>query len=172
MTAGVTQPLSGISGDVFRAAFRRHAAGVAVVTADAGDGPRGMTATSLASISLQPPLVSFAIATTASAWPTFASADRVAVHLLGHEQSALASRFATSGIDRFAEPTRWEYVDGTIPVLSDAPTVLLATISDRLVAGDHRVIVAHVIEVLDRHDAEPLVYHDGGYRTLASADPR
>jgi flavin reductase (DIM6/NTAB) family NADH-FMN oxidoreductase RutF len=171
MTAELAEP-AGVSGDAFRAAFRRHAAGVAVVTGDAGDGPRGMTATSLASISLQPPLVSFAIATSASAWPTFATVDRVAVHLLGHEQSALASRFATSGIDRFAPPTNWEYVDGTVPVLCDAPTVLLATISDRLVAGDHRVIIAHVVEVLDRRDCDPLVYHDGGYRTLATVHGR
>ncbi|WP_433013325.1 flavin reductase [Kribbella sp. CA-294648] len=46
--------------------FRRYAAGVVVIAADAGNGPVDFTATSLVSVSLLPPLVSFSIATTAS----------------------------------------------------------------------------------------------------------
>ena len=55
-----------VDADVYKSVFRRHAAGVVVITADAGHGPAGFTATSLVSVSLLPPLVSFAIATSAS----------------------------------------------------------------------------------------------------------
>ena len=46
---------------VFRSVFRRHAAGVAVITAAAGGRPVGFTATSLTSVSVEPPLLSFGI---------------------------------------------------------------------------------------------------------------
>jgi flavin reductase (DIM6/NTAB) family NADH-FMN oxidoreductase RutF len=153
----------------FRAAFRRHAAGVVIITADDGYGPAGMTATSLASISLEPALVSFAVATTASAWASLAATDNVAVHLLGHAHIDLARRFATPGIDRFAAPTRWSRLADGVPVLTDAATVLHCIIRDRLPAGDHRVVIAEVIDVIARESGPPLVYHDGDYRTLDGA---
>jgi flavin reductase (DIM6/NTAB) family NADH-FMN oxidoreductase RutF len=167
MTAELTRP-AGVAAADFRAAFRRHAAGVVVITADAGDGPRGLTATSLASISLEPALVSFAVATTSSAWSTLAVAPSIAVHLLGHEQAELARRFATSGIDRFAPPTSWEPLADGVPVLTDAPTVLHCLIRDRLEAGDHRVVIAEVVDVIHRGFASPLVYHDGDYGTVST----
>jgi flavin reductase (DIM6/NTAB) family NADH-FMN oxidoreductase RutF len=165
MTAELTASRA-VSAAQFRAAFRRHAAGVVVITADAGNGPAGMTATSLASISLEPALMSFAVATTASAWGTLAVADAVAVHLLGHAHADLARRFATSGIDRFAAPTRWTRFSDGVPVLTDAATVLHCVIRDRLAAGDHRVVIAEVTEVIQRDPVSPLVYHDGDYRTI------
>ena len=92
---------------MFRAVFRDHAARVVVVTAPGAPAPVGLTATSLASVSLDPPMVSFAVAAGASAWPVMATAPRLGVHLLDHGQDWLATRFATSGVDRFAEPVRW-----------------------------------------------------------------
>lgn len=56
------------SPDLLRSVFRRHAAGVAVVTARGGAGPVGFTATSLTSVSADPPLVSFGISTGSSSW--------------------------------------------------------------------------------------------------------
>jgi flavin reductase (DIM6/NTAB) family NADH-FMN oxidoreductase RutF len=165
MTAELTEARA-VSAHLFRTAFRRHAAGVVVITADAGYGPVGMTATSLASISLEPALVSFAVATKASAWSTLAVADSVAVHLLGHAQADLARRFATSGIDRFAAPTQWARLADNVPLLTDAATVLHCVIRDRLEAGDHRVVIAEVIDVISRGHVPPLVYHDGDYRTI------
>ena len=47
---------SSLSADEFKALFRGHPGGVAVITADAGDGPVALTATSVASVSAEPPL--------------------------------------------------------------------------------------------------------------------
>jgi hypothetical protein len=69
-----------VDADVYRSVFRRHAAGVVVITADAGHGPAGFAATSLVSISLLPPLVSFAIATSASSWPTVSTANSLVIN--------------------------------------------------------------------------------------------
>src|SRR5437588_3303905 len=64
--------------DVFRSVFRRHAAGVAVITAR-GASPVGFTATSLTSVAAEPPLLSFAVGTGSSSWPTLAAAAHVGV---------------------------------------------------------------------------------------------
>ena len=105
-TASIRRP---VSADDFRSLFRGYAAGV--VTAGAGAGPAGFTATSLATVSLEPPLVSFAIADHSSASSTIRRVSTVAFNFLGADQHDIAARFATSGIDRFAEPTAWSRLE-------------------------------------------------------------
>ncbi|WP_327639075.1 flavin reductase family protein [Kribbella sp. NBC_00482] len=152
-----------VDADVYRSVFRRHAAGVVVITADAGHGPVGFTATSLVSISLLPPLVSFAIATSASSWPTVSTASSVVINFLSADQHAIAGRFATSGIDRFAEPTRWSRLATGEPALDDAPSFLRAQIAHRFAVGDHYLVVARLATHTERREHEPLLYHDGRY---------
>lgn len=153
-----------VAPDDFRQAFRRHAAGVVVITADAGQGPVGFTATSLASVSLDPPLISFAIAARASAWPTIAAADSAVVHLLHSDAHGLAQRFATSGIDRFAAPTAWSRLATGEPVLHDVGGHLVTRIEHRVAVGDHHLVVARVVDVvLHGVQHEPLLYLAGAY---------
>lgn len=87
--------------DVFRSLFRRQAATVAVITAQ-GTRPVGLAATSLTSVSAEPPLLSFGVGTGSSSWPALSAARHDGVHLLGEHQRGLATTFATSGIDRFS----------------------------------------------------------------------
>ncbi|WP_069115175.1 flavin reductase family protein [Jiangella alba] len=156
------QPVS-VDADAFRAAFRRHAAGVVVITADAGGRPAGFTATSLASVSLAPPLLSFALATTASSWPAVAIAPTLVVNFLADDQHGLATTFATSGIDRFAAPTRWSRLVTGEPVLDSAPGHLRAVVVDRHPVGDHHIVVARVTHAWSGGEHAPLVYHAGAY---------
>lgn len=164
MTTFLEAP-TGITPDLYRAVFRRYAAGVVVVTADAGFGPVGFTATSLASISLDPPLVSFALSTNATSWPTIAAAESVVVNFVGAHDHSLATRFATSGIDRFASPTRWSRLHTGEPVLDDAAGHLRGRIDHRYPVGDHHLVVAEVTAAATRQHA-PLVYHAGTYATV------
>ncbi|MFF1819115.1 flavin reductase family protein [Kribbella sp. NPDC058245] len=154
-----------VDADVYRNVFRRHAAGVVVITADAGHGPVGFTATSLVSVSLLPPLVSFAIDTKASSWPTVSRTASLAINFLSDDQHAIAGRFATSGIDRFAAPTRWSRLRTGEPVLDEAPSVLRAHVEHRFAVGDHYLVVARLITHTERREHEPLLYHDGRYAT-------
>jgi flavin reductase (DIM6/NTAB) family NADH-FMN oxidoreductase RutF len=152
-----------VDADRFRSIFRRHAAGVVVITADAGHGPAGFTATSLVSVSLLPPLVSFSIATTASSWPTVNQADSLVINFLDAGQHEIAGRFATSGIDRFAEPTRWSRLQTGEPVLDEAPSYLRGLVEHRFAVGDHHIVVARLATHAERREHEPLLYHDGRY---------
>ena len=105
-TSGLRSPQLA-SPDLLRSVFRRHAAGVAVITAQNAAGPVGFTATSLSSVSAEPPLLSFGIGTGASSWPVISEARHVGVHILGEHQRELAATFARSGADRFGAPTGW-----------------------------------------------------------------
>ncbi|WP_327292610.1 flavin reductase family protein [Streptomyces sp. NBC_01198] len=159
-------PATGIDPERFKQIFRNHPAGVVVVTVDAGSGPAGFTATSLTSLSLAPPLVSFGIGAGASSWPHVEQARSAVVNFLGADQEQLARTFATSGIDRFAEPTRWRRLPGGDPVLHGVTGWLRIDLEHIVPAGDHRVVIGHVQESWTGGASGPLLFHNGGYHTL------
>jgi flavin reductase (DIM6/NTAB) family NADH-FMN oxidoreductase RutF len=157
---------TGVDAAQFRAALRRHANGVVVVTAAAQGQVAGLTVTSLVSLSLEPPLVCFAVSTAASAYPVLAACGTFEINFLAAEQAAIAARFATKGIDRFAPPTRWDRLPSGEPVLLDAPAHLRCEVSDRLVTGDHVLMIGRVLDTATRRPHEPLVYHEGSYASV------
>ncbi|MFH8470491.1 flavin reductase family protein [Streptomyces sp. NPDC017991] len=154
------------SPDLLRSVFRQHAAGVAVITARGDEGPVGFTATSLASVSAEPPLISFGIGTGASSWPAVSRTDHVGVHLLGEHQRELAATFASSGADRFGEPTAWREGPEGVPVLDDVLAWLVCRVVTRVPAGDHRVVLAEVVLGDPAGAGRPLLYHQGRFNAL------
>jgi flavin reductase (DIM6/NTAB) family NADH-FMN oxidoreductase RutF len=155
-----------IDAGAYRRIFRRYPAGVVAITLDAGRGPAGFTATSLTSLSADPPLVSFSISQGASSWPHVRDASTFVVNFLGAHQESVAARFATSGVDRFAKPTKWTRLADGEPVLSDTAGWLRARVRELVSAGDHVIVIAEVLQdaLVDGHS--PLVYHDGRYLSL------
>jgi flavin reductase (DIM6/NTAB) family NADH-FMN oxidoreductase RutF len=154
-----------VSPDLFKAALGAHPAGVVVVTGHDEDGPVGMTATSFVSISLSPPLVAFAVASSSSTWTRLRRVDSVLVHLLSAEQHELATRFAGPA-DRFADPTQWARTRTGEPLLSDVGTWLRCRIDEHVLLGDHFLVVGRVLEAFVAEDHAPLVYHARGYRRI------
>jgi len=153
---------------VFRSVFRRHAAGVAVVTAADALRPVGFTATSLVSVAAEPPLLSFGVATGSSSWPVIAGADHVGVHILGEHQQELAATFARSGADRFAPPTRWAAGPHGVPLLEAVPAWLVCRVAARVPAGDHHIVVAEAVAGDPLGPGGPLLYHEGRFHQLGS----
>jgi flavin reductase (DIM6/NTAB) family NADH-FMN oxidoreductase RutF len=152
--------------DLLRSAFRRHAAGVSVITARGDAGPVGFTATSLTSVSAEPPLLSFGIGTGSSSWPAVSEAEYVGVHLLGDHQEDLAATFARSGADRFAAPTAWHEGPEGVPVLDGVLAWLVCRVAGRVPAGDHRIVLAEVLLGDPSGTGSPLLYHQGRYNGL------
>ena len=91
-----------LASDDFKALFRGHPGGVAVITAQAGESPVALTATSVASVSADPPLLIFSISAQSSSAAVFARAETVVVHLLDANDLEVAQLGATTGVDRFA----------------------------------------------------------------------
>lgn len=160
-----------IDSGLFRRVLRRHAAAVVVVTAP-GDQPTGFTATSFTSVSLDPPLVSFCVASAASAWPAIRDAGLVAVHVLTAGQEPVARTFAASGTDRFAAFAAaggsWTPGPADVPILDGVLAVLICEVVNHVEAGDHVIVVASPVHAAHHADstATPLVYHDGTYTAL------
>ena len=100
----------------------RHAmgafpSGVTVLSTCLGNTPVGMTISSFASVSLDPPLLLQCVARTAGSLPAFRMGRAVVVNVLAHDQAALARRFAGKGEDRFAG-TDFHLDDSGSPVLA------------------------------------------------------
>ncbi|MFF3855385.1 flavin reductase family protein [Micromonospora sp. NPDC002575] len=167
MTTPLDAPPTDADADALRTLLRHQASTVVVVTAP-GPPTAGFTATSFTSVSLTPPIVSFCLNLRSSSWPAMAKARHVGVHLLAHRQQELARTFATSGIDRFAAPTRWHPGPQGVPVLDDTLAWLLCRVVDRVTVGDHAIVLAEP-ELL-RHDdvGSPLLYHQGRYAGLTA----
>ncbi len=153
------------SPDLLRSVFRRHAAGVAVITAH-GERPVGFTATSLNSVAADPPLISFGVGTGSSSWPVLAEAEHIGVHILGEHQEELAATFARSGADRFAEPTRWSRGPEGVPVLDGVLAWLVCRVVALVPAGDHRIVIAQAVAGDPDGAGRPLLYHHGRFNAL------
>ena len=167
----VPDPAPDAGADRLRRLFRRHAAGVAAITTAHAGVPAGLLATSLASVSAEPPILSFNVARTASSWPALSAAEHLAVHLLAEDQGPLAERFARSGADRFAAPTSWQPGPHGVPVLDDVAAWSLARVEGRIPVGDHVIVLARVLRTSARAGAAPLVHHDGAFhRPVPAAD--
>jgi flavin reductase (DIM6/NTAB) family NADH-FMN oxidoreductase RutF len=153
-----------------RQVFRQYPAGVAVVTADDGGSPVGLTVTSLASVSTDPPTISFNVAHASSVWPALARADRVVVHLLRCDQAGLGATFARRGADRFAAPTRWRASPDGIPFLLGCLAWMTGAVTNRFAVGDHSILVA-AVAACGTDGGEPLLYHDRAFHALGAALP-
>ncbi|GAB3839031.1 flavin reductase family protein [Dactylosporangium cerinum] len=139
----------------FKDAFRRYPTGVAVVTAA---GPVGLTVSSVASVSVNPPALSFSVMATRSARALLAAPSFV-VHLLGRRHAGLAQDFARSGGPRFTAEQGWETLPTGEPVLPIALAGLRAVPLHRLQVGDSTLVVAEVVDVLTGPDDDRLIYH-------------
>ena len=94
--------------DAFREAFRRHPAGVAVITADPGNRPTAMTVSSLISVSAAPPVVAFSLSTKSASSELLLRAETMVIHLLRYTDIDLAQLCASNGADRFPPGRAWE----------------------------------------------------------------
>jgi flavin reductase (DIM6/NTAB) family NADH-FMN oxidoreductase RutF len=160
-----------MNSDEFKKIFRHHAAGVAVVTADAGDGPVAMTVTSMFSISAEPPLFVFSASALSSSTPTLLRAETLVVHLLGSDQLWLGKLASTSGNDRFADTAQWRRLETGEPMYVAARAWVRGRVVKRLDAGSATLFVIQALESFDSStDQEaPLVYHNRKWHALTDS---
>jgi flavin reductase (DIM6/NTAB) family NADH-FMN oxidoreductase RutF len=151
--------------DAFKRAFRRHAAGVAVITALAPDGrPVGFTATSLASLAAEPPLATFNMAQVSSAWSAMTVGNRVAIHMLGPRSKHHAARMAADRDVRF-HGDHWHPGPHGVPILDGVTAWMFGTIIAVHEVHSNAVVVVQIEDGdLGEEDAA-LLYHERGYHT-------
>lgn len=154
--------------ELLKAAFRRHASGVAVVTAAGPTGLVGLTVSSVASVSARPPALSFSVLLGGRAGRVVAEAEEVDVHLLPASAAPLADAYGRSAGERFTPGQGW-VLDGARPALPAAVASLRCRPVARVPFGEAVVVVAEVVEVRLGPVGPPLVHHDRTYRTVGDA---
>ena len=160
---GVTLPA--IDPGLFRSAMGQFPTGVAVISTLDGDGrPYGITVSSFASLSLEPPLVQWSLRRIAFSYPLFRDARHFAVNVLSDDQEAESRRFCASE-DRFAGAACEEGLFG-LPLLQGALAWIECERVNEYAGGDHAVFVGHVLRV--RHwPKRPLLHWQGKYHCLS-----
>jgi 3-hydroxy-9,10-secoandrosta-1,3,5(10)-triene-9,17-dione monooxygenase reductase component len=149
----------------FRNALGSFATGVTIITALKKNGQKiGMTANSFNSVSLTPPLILWSIGKNTNCFDDFIKADAFAVHILAEDQQDLSNRFATSGIDRFANLKCSEGLSG-VPILPHYSACFECKTAKQYDGGDHIIITGEVIEFSD-NQLNPLLFYRGNYHSL------
>jgi 3-hydroxy-9,10-secoandrosta-1,3,5(10)-triene-9,17-dione monooxygenase reductase component len=156
--------VSGFSAERFRDVAGRFASGVTVITGVDEDGPVGFTCQSFHALSLDPPMVVFAVAHTSTSWPRIRKSGRCCVNVLADSQEEVARTFAMSGIDKFASQA-WSPAEDGNPILEGVLAWFSCTVTGIHPGGDHEVVTCDVHSI-DATDREPLVFHRGRYSGL------
>lgn len=152
----------------YKDALRRFASGVSIVTVEFEGEVHGMTATSFASVSLDPPLILICLEKASRTLSLVREARRFAVNVLAEVQEDLARKFAQHGEKPFGEV---DYQTGVThaPLLHGAIAWIECDERELINGGDHDIVVGEVIACRS-HPGKPLVYFNRGYRRFGSKD--
>lgn len=157
-----------------RSTFALFPSGVAAISAQVegpdGPAPAVLVASSFqVGISLDPPLVLFAVQHTSTSWPRLkraaAGGGRLGVSVLGEAHDGTARRLASRAGDRFAGVTTTT-TDLGATFVHGAPVWLECSVHSEFPAGDHDVVLLQVHALGSAPGTEPLVWHSAAFRTL------
>lgn len=159
------------SQEELREIMGHYATGAVIVTASLDGVPHGLAVNSLTSVSLEPPLILFCPATSSDTWPAIERAGHFAVNVLAAGQDHLCRLFAKKDADRFAHISYTQCANGS-PVFDGIVAHMGCRIEQIYEAGDHFVAIGRVLEVDVKSAQLPLIFHGGGFHTLAALDDR
>ena len=150
-----------------RKVFGCFATGVTIVTAyDATGRPRGMTANSFTSVSMDPPLILVCVSTSAPLWPVLMLAPAFSVNMLAEHQQDISQRFATPAADKFSGIDWSRSVTEGGPILDGVAAHLACRRVREVEVGDHMLLIGEVLDFA-RSGSPPLIFHQGAYRAVA-----
>ncbi len=140
----------------FRRAISHFSTGVAIITTNTPDGPAGMTASAVASLSMDPLQLLVCIGTGLPTRKAITESGYFAVNVLGTGQERIARRFASPRSDKFATVALRD--DSDLPLLTDAIAHFACSVAAALPGGDHTIIVGDVLTCDHVPGTSPLVY--------------
>ena len=153
---------TGSINELYRDAWSRFATGVTVITTvEPGGTVHGMTASSVASVSLDPPLVLVVIGEERQSHGLISSTGRFGLSILDSSQTEIAKHFATPPETR--GETDPEHIAALSDEMPDTPVIAnaIAAMGCRVTAahqaGDHTVFIGEV-ELIRVGEGDPLVW--------------
>jgi flavin reductase (DIM6/NTAB) family NADH-FMN oxidoreductase RutF len=155
--------------DAYRAATRQFAGGVCLVTHAAGGICAGMTATAVASLSVDPPTLIVCVNRGASTYVGLTRGAAFGVSVLSADHIDLAERFADragdKGVDRFRDG-RWLIAPNGAPLLSDALAAFECEVDDLVERHTHAIVIGRVLSAAASSGGGALVHWRGRFDQL------
>lgn len=153
----------------YRAFFGQLPTGVTAIVAAGADGPVGLVVGTFSSVSLDPPLVSFMVATGSRSWAAVRAAGRFTANVLASDQRRLSQTLSGWSPDKFRGVP---FVDGG-HVIRDSLAWADCILEREIEAGDHLIVLATPCELVVVRQARPLIFFQRAYhRTLPVEDFR
>jgi flavin reductase (DIM6/NTAB) family NADH-FMN oxidoreductase RutF len=150
----------------FRGAMRQLTGGVSVITAGRGRDISGMTVTSVASLSVDPPSLIVSINRGASSWPLLKRYGFFGVNILTSDQIDIAERFAgkdgLKGAERFAG-AEWTTRASGVPLLVDALAAIDCEVEEIVERHSHAILIGRVLDLQVSTRTAALAYWQGQY---------
>ncbi|MDX5356964.1 MAG: flavin reductase family protein [Rhodobacterales bacterium] len=161
-----SDPPAAIDPDDFRRTLRRLAAGVCAVTTGTPANPAGLVASSVVSISAEPPLVGVFVNGASSALPMILQNGLFAANVLGCRHADIVRDFLAQpqGSRRFGDAD-WQAGGLDLPVLASALAVMECRIVTTEALGTHRLLVGRIVQTATR-EYQPMVHFNGVTRRL------
>jgi flavin reductase (DIM6/NTAB) family NADH-FMN oxidoreductase RutF len=153
----------------FRGVMGGFATGVTIVTSRLGEERHGMTANSVTSVSLEPPLVLVCIDRSAESHDIIDASGTFALSILSRDQEALAARFAAkdgAAAHRLVDVPHHTRATGA-PIIDGSLAYLDCRVAERFPGGDHTIFLGEVVDAGRMSDGVPLVFYMGRYAELA-----
>jgi len=139
----------------FRGAMGNVTSSVAVVTTLSDGVPHGTTVSAFMSLSMDPPMLTFALDRSSNLLARLGEGSVVGVNVLAAHHDQIALRFAGKGADKFAD-VPWRLENGA-PALADRHAWVALRIARLVAAGDHVLLIGDVIGA-DATPSAPLTY--------------
>lgn len=153
----------------FRAAMAKLAAAVNLVTTDGPHGRVGITVSAVCSVTDDPPTIAVCVNRSSYTHDIFEANKRICVNVLGAEDEELALHFAGATKVPMDERFAWDVWDQDIdhvPVLRRSLVSIIGRIVGQSSWGSHSVWFVRVAQVLQREEADGLVYYRRRFHRL------
>src|SRR5690606_2393858 len=120
-------------------------------------------------VSAVPPILSFSVTSQSSSLDALLAASHAAVHFLSPEHVELATRFATSGADKFGL-SAWHDSSQRAPLLNEVQTRVIVSLDAKVEAGSSWIFIARILEGEIEEDREAVVYGNRKFFTAREID--
>jgi flavin reductase (DIM6/NTAB) family NADH-FMN oxidoreductase RutF len=158
-----------INGEDFRLAMRRLAGGVSIISGAGPDGPLGVTATAVTSLTADPPSILCCLNRSLQLEAAVKETGRFGVNMLRADHHDLAKRFAgmhgARGSAKF-EQGNWTILPSDVPALTDSLVTFDCRVDHILEVGTHSIFVGVIADVHFGESGDPLVYCNGAFASL------
>lgn len=155
-----------ISTDLFKDVMSNLVSGVSIVSSRDNVGKfYGFTATSLTSVSLNPPLLLFCVKSLSHTINAIRESGVFTISMLAEDDSTISNHFASNNADKFSNFDKYILGDfSNCPIISTAHSAIECSLHAEYDGGDHRIVVGCVENAIIRNDKMPLSYYRRGYR--------